>query len=56
MASNGYTPNGLNQYAAVAGTSFTYDANANLTSDGSTSYGYDVENRLVSASGAPAPP
>ena len=51
-ASNGYSPNGLNQYASMAGASFTYDANGNLTSDGSTTYGYDVENRLVSASGA----
>ena len=47
-----YTPNGLNQYANVAGAGFTYDPNGNLTSDGSTTYGYDVENRLVSASGA----
>ena len=51
-ASNAYTPNGLNQYGAVAGTGFSYDANGNLTSDGSTAYGYDVENRLVSATGA----
>ena len=31
---------------------FAYDANGNLTSDGSTSFVYDAENRLVSASGA----
>jgi RHS repeat-associated protein len=48
----GYSPNGLNQYAGVAGTSFSYDANGNLTSDGQTSYTYDTENRLLSASGA----
>jgi RHS repeat-associated protein len=36
----------------VASTGFAYDANANLTSDGFTTYGYDVENRLVSAGGA----
>lgn len=42
-----YSPNGLNQYASVAGTNFSYDPNGNLTFDGSTSYGYDVENRLV---------
>jgi RHS repeat-associated protein len=47
-----YTPNGLNQYTAVGGTPHSYDANGNLTSDGSTTYGYDVENRLVTASGA----
>ncbi|MEP7008118.1 MAG: hypothetical protein ABI810_19220 [Sphingomonas bacterium] len=45
----GYTPNALNQYASVAGTSFGYDANGNLTSDGTNSFGYDVENHLTSA-------
>jgi RHS repeat-associated protein len=47
--SRGYTANGLNQYSAVAGTSFAYDTDGNLTSDGANSYVYDVENRLVSA-------
>lgn len=47
-----YTANGLNQYTAAGAASFTYDANGNLTSDGSTTYIYDVENRLVSASGS----
>lgn len=42
-----YTANGLNQYSQVAGTSFCYDANGNLTGDGSYVYLYDVENRLV---------
>ncbi|MBV9883490.1 MAG: RHS repeat-associated core domain-containing protein [Sphingomonadaceae bacterium] len=46
-----YTTNGLNQYSAAGGASFAYDANGNLTSDGSTSFLYDVENRLVGASG-----
>lgn len=46
-----YTVNGLNQFSAVAGTSFGYDTNGNLTSDGTNSYVYDVENRLVSRSG-----
>jgi RHS repeat-associated protein len=50
--STGYTPNGLNQYASVAGGSFAYDANGNLTSDTLTSYSYDTENRLISVSGA----
>ncbi len=31
---------------------YHHDANGNLTSDGSTTFTYDVENRLVSASGA----
>jgi len=47
-----YTPNGLNQYISAGGATFTYDANGNLRSDGSTTYVYDAENRLVSASGA----
>jgi RHS repeat-associated protein len=48
--SRGYSVNGLNQYTAAGPASFAYDANGNLTSDGTTSYTYDVENRLVSAS------
>ena len=47
-----YTVNGLNQYVSAGPAAFTYDANGNLTSDGATTYIYDVENRLVSASGA----
>jgi RHS repeat-associated protein len=47
-----YTSNGLNQYTAAGSATLSYDANGNLTSDGSTSYVYDDENRLVSASGA----
>jgi RHS repeat-associated protein len=45
-----YSVNGLNQYTSVAGTTHTYDLNGNLTSDGTTSFVYDAENRLVSAS------
>jgi YD repeat-containing protein len=30
----------------------TYDGNGNLTFDGTFTYGYDAENRLISASGA----
>ncbi len=48
----GYTANGLNQYTAAGPASFTYDANGNLTSDGTNLYTYDVENRLVSRSGS----
>lgn len=47
-----YSTNGLNQYTNVAGASLVYDSNGNLTSDGSNTYTYDVENRLLSASGA----
>lgn len=47
-----YTVNGLNQYATAGSATFGYDANGNLISDGSINYAYDIENRLVSASGA----
>jgi RHS repeat-associated protein len=47
-----YTANSLNQYTAIGAVSPTYDANGNLTYDGTFTYGYDVENRLISASGA----
>jgi RHS repeat-associated protein len=47
-----YTRNGLNQYLTAGPASFAYDSNGNLVSDGSNSYTYDVENRLVAASGA----
>jgi RHS repeat-associated protein len=46
-----YTSNGLNQYTASGSATLSYDANGNLSSDGSTSYVYDDENHLVSASG-----
>lgn len=42
-----YTANGLNQYTAAGSAGFCYDANGNLTADGSSIYLYDVENRLV---------
>ncbi|MBI2739224.1 MAG: RHS repeat-associated core domain-containing protein [Rhodospirillales bacterium] len=49
-----YTANSLNQYTAIAidgGATVnpTYDNNGNLTSDGSYSYAYDPENRLLTA-------
>jgi YD repeat-containing protein len=51
-ASRAYATNGLNQYTAAGGASFAYDANGNLASDGANAFTYDVENRLVGASGA----
>ncbi len=42
-----YTTNGLNQYESAGSAAFCYDANGNLTADGSSVYLYDVENRLV---------
>lgn len=42
-----YTTNGLNQYALAGTAAFCYDANGNLTADGSSVFLYDVENRLI---------
>ncbi len=47
-----YSVNGLNQYTAAGGASFAYDMNGDLTSDGSSTFLYDIENRLVGAGGA----
>jgi RHS repeat-associated protein len=47
--------NGLNQYTSAGPATFAYDPNGNLASTvnapWSTAYVYDVENRLVSATG-----
>jgi RHS repeat-associated protein len=45
-----YTANALNQYTAVGAVTPAYDSNGNTTSDGTSTLGYDAENRLVSAS------
>lgn len=42
-----YTPNNLNQYTAVGGTTFNYDDDGNLTDDGIWRYVWNAENRLV---------
>lgn len=48
--SRSYNVNGLNQYTSTSGgNNFCYDAQGNLTADGSYVYKYDVENRLVEA-------
>lgn len=49
-----YARNGLNQYTSINGQALSYDANANLTSDGGRSYVYDDENRLISTTGSPS--
>lgn len=49
-----YKTNGLNQYIDAGPAVFSYDLNGNLLSDGSVNYSYDIENRLVAASGARA--
>lgn len=51
-ANRSYLANGLNQYTTAGATNPTYDPNGNLTSADGTAYAYDVENRLVSATGA----
>ena len=48
-ASTSYTPNNLDQYTAIGTITPTYDGNGNLTFDGTTTYGYDAESRLISA-------
>lgn len=55
--SRDYATNGLNQYEATTsnGTTsatFGYDPNGNLLTDGASNFTYDVENRLVKATGA----
>ena len=50
-----YLANGLNQYASVAGTAFSYKdagglSRGNLTSDGARNFTYDLENHLLTAS------
>jgi hypothetical protein len=45
------TANAVNQYTAVGSATPTWDANGNLTYDGTFTYAYDAENRLVAASG-----
>lgn len=53
--SRSYTTNGLNQYSAAGGSSFCYDDNGNLISDGAKIFQYDVENRLVMVRVQPNP-
>ena len=50
--SESYQVNGLNQYTGVGNKIFGYDDNGNLKSDGSSNFNYDIENRLISVTGA----
>ena len=43
---------GHNQYTTAGPAAFGYDANGNLVSDGTNSFVYDAENRMVSGSAA----
>jgi RHS repeat-associated protein len=47
--SKAYTANGLNQYTTVGANTLAYDGNGNLAGDGYWAYGYDLDNRLKSA-------
>ena len=42
-----YTTNNLNQYTRVGTATYAYGKNGNLTSDGTRTYRWDAENRLV---------
>ena len=44
-----YTANQLNQYTAIGATNPTYDADGNLTSNGTWTYSWNGENRLRTA-------
>ncbi|WP_175836313.1 MULTISPECIES: RHS repeat-associated core domain-containing protein [Burkholderia cepacia complex] len=46
--SQSYTADGLNRYTTAAGGSVGYDNNGNVASYSGWSYGYDLDNRLVS--------
>jgi RHS repeat-associated protein len=46
-----YEPDNLNRYTKIAGQTLGYnDGNSNLTSDGSITYSYDDENKLLASS------
>jgi len=47
-----YVADGLNRYASVAGSAYGYDTRGNLTSGGSRSFSYDLENHLLSVTGS----
>ena len=49
-----YANNGLNQTIAAGGAALTYDDRGNMTSDGVSSYSYDVANRMTGMSRAGA--
>jgi RHS repeat-associated protein len=53
---SGNSFNAANQMVAFNGTALTYDANGNLTNDGTNTYAWDERNRLVGMSGSPSGP
>ena len=48
-AAQAYSSDRLNRYTSVGGTTVSYDAAGNLSGDGVWTYGFDQENRLLSA-------
>ena len=46
-----FTYDGQNKMQTADGASVSHDSRGNLTNDGSTAFGYDVANRLTSATG-----
>jgi len=56
IANRSYARNGLNQYTNVGGVAFAYAGGdgqrGNLTSDGSRTFDYDLENRLIGVTGS----
>jgi RHS repeat-associated protein len=46
-----YTTNDVNEYTSVGGVADTYDADGNLTSDGTNTYTYNSLNQLIGISG-----
>ncbi len=46
-----YTTNDMNEYTSVGGVTYTYDADGNLTSDGTNTYAYNALNQLISITG-----
>jgi len=49
LSNKNYTPDGLNRYSDP---NYSYDANGNLTGDGTRTFVYDVENRLTRVTSA----
>ena len=46
-----YTTNDMNEYTSVGGVAYTYDADGNLTSDGTNTYSYNTLNELIGVGG-----
>jgi RHS repeat-associated protein len=50
-ATQSYSADGLDKYTTANGVTPSYDTRGNLTGDGTKTYGYDYDNRVISASG-----